>query len=146
MSESIAARTCFRPHRRQTELQRGDAAPCAKKIALGAKLHGGRAGGVVRGDEVNGSLGERGPELLAIFALADRGSAFELRRAAGNVFRRKGEVVRTSFDGYARAAVFREAQGGQSVRGREMDDVDRRVEFQGQAQKEIDGFVFRFTR
>ena len=37
--QSIAARTCFRPHHGKAELQRGDAAPRAQEVAFFAQLH-----------------------------------------------------------------------------------------------------------
>src|SRR4029077_1285959 len=115
-------RACLRPHRRQSELQRGDAAPGAEEVALIAQFHGRRARGMVGGDEVDGGVAERGPKLLAVLAFAERRGALELRCAAGDLFGCEREVMRTSFDRHAKAVYFCLTQLRQCVRGREMYD------------------------
>jgi hypothetical protein len=50
----------------------GDASPGGLEIAFGEALHFGRAGGMIRGDEVDGFVAEGLPELFAIFAALSR--------------------------------------------------------------------------
>ncbi len=61
---------------------------------------------MVGGDEIDCAVSESGPELLAIFALADGGRAFEFSGGVGNFPGGKGEVMRACFDRDSRAALL----------------------------------------
>ncbi len=58
---------------------------------------------MVGGDEVDCSVVESLPELIAIFAAANRGSAFEKRCAFWDGFGGEMQIVGAGFDGYRKA-------------------------------------------
>ena len=89
------------PHRRQAELQRGDAAPGRAEVADVRALELGRARRVV-GDDAGRCRPSpsAGPQRVAVVGLADRRAALELRwrrRAISSASKR--QVVRAGLDG-----------------------------------------------
>src|SRR6266571_7764779 len=83
VAEAEAAAARAGPDQRQSELERGDAAPRGAEVAAGYLLHGRRGGRVVRDDEVDNPVPEAAPEQLAIGFLPDRRRELECRRAVG---------------------------------------------------------------
>ena len=98
MRKRKSAKFGFRPHSRKTELQRGNAAPGIQKITAFLAFHLWRAGRVVGGDHVNGSIAQAGPQMFAIFAFPEWRRTFELGRALGNFFRSEDQIMGTRFD------------------------------------------------
>ncbi len=70
----------------ESELEGGDSAPGFGEIARGETFEGGVAGGMIRGDEVDGSILQRVPEFFVVVALADGGGAFESSCGARDFF------------------------------------------------------------
>src|SRR6266478_650928 len=83
------ARPSISPNNRQAKLQGRDTAPRVHEIAGLAQLHLGRARRMIRHHEVDRAFAQCFPKLFAIFALANRRTAFELSSAIRNVFSRE---------------------------------------------------------
>src|SRR6185369_8385518 len=81
VGQSEAARLGLGPQHRQQKLHRSDTAPGAREVSLVELLELGWAGGVVGGDEIDGSVGEPIPQPFAVLALAYGRRAFEPRVA-----------------------------------------------------------------
>src|SRR6185295_18298841 len=111
--DSEAALPCPGPDRRERELVRSDAAPGAAEVAGVDLLHAGRAWRVVGGHEIDDALAERLPQALAILPRADRRGAFVGDGAVGDLFGRKGEVVRAGLGGDRQPLLPRAPQDGQ---------------------------------
>ena len=85
------------PHDRQPELQRRDASPRAHEVAIVEVLQRRRRRRVVGGDQIDVAVDQRRPQALAIGSRADRRRALERRRAVGDLFGGKRQVVRARF-------------------------------------------------
>ena len=99
MSSSVKPRAGgVRPHDGQRDGEAGDAAPGEIEAAFVEALHLGRAGRVVGDDHVDDAFAQTLPERFAVGAAADGRRALEQRRAVGNLFRGKVQIVRAGLD------------------------------------------------
>lgn len=99
---------------------------------------------MIGSDEVDDSIAEAIPKAFAIFACANRGSAFEESGALRDCFRDEMQIVRTGFDGNGKTCEARglEVRNG-SARG-EMDDVQAEFEFAAEREEKTNGGEFGF--
>src|SRR5579864_3967257 len=98
MDERKAATLGFGPHSRKAELYRSDTTPRIQKVAAVLALHFRRARRVVGGDHVESSIAQAGPQLFAVFALADRRRTFEQGLPVADVPGGESQIVRARFD------------------------------------------------
>ena len=122
-----ASRRGAGPHRRETELERRDAAPRADEVAGVLTLQRRRRRRVIGRDEIDIPCAERVPQPLPMIALADGRRALERGCAVGNLFGGKRQVVRARFDGERQTRGAGLANRRQRVGRRQMDDVDARA-------------------
>ena len=134
------------PHRRQPELNRGDASPCLAEVAgvLDLEVHGARR--VVGGDVVDGAVLESLPQGLAVVVLAQRRAALVLGGAVGDELGGEGEVVRTGLDGDLDALLLGGADGGQGLGGGQVEDVHPGAGLSRGGEDLLDGGVLSRAR
>ena len=99
VGQGEAAARRLGPHRRQAELQRGDAAPGGAEVAGRRALEVRGAGRVVGDHEVDHAVAQRPPQPFAVLGLADRRAALELGGAVGDLLGVEDQVVRAGLDG-----------------------------------------------
>ena len=95
-------------------------------------------------DEVDRSVAESLPELIAIFAAANWRGALEKGCASGDCFGSEMQVVRAGFDGYGKAFGACGAQFGKGFGGGEMDDVEAKFTFAAEGEEHSNGGEFGF--
>ena len=125
--DTDAAAASGRPHSRQTELQRRDAAPGTKKMPVVDALQRGRCGRMIGCNEVDVSIDQSLPQSFAIAAIADRGGTLEWCGTVGDLLRREHQIVRTGFDRNRYPTRSRSPQQRHSGGRGEMHDVDPRL-------------------
>lgn len=108
--ERKTAANGFGVNDRQGNGEAGNAAPRGLEVPFGNAFHFRRAGRMVGDDEVDKAIAKALPKLVAIFAAANRWSAFEERRFIGNGFGVEMQIMRTGFDGYREAVRTRSTQ------------------------------------
>ena len=82
--QAVATGPGRRPDGGQAQLEGGDAAPGRAEVAAVEVLELGRAGRVVRGDQVDEAVGQAPPQPLAVPGVADGGAALELGGPVGD--------------------------------------------------------------
>ena len=78
---------------------------------------------MVGDDDVDGAVGDRGPQRLAVGGATDRRAALEERRAVVDVLGAEAEVVRTGLDGDPDALGLRGRDPRQRLGRGEVEDV-----------------------
>ena len=118
--DSPALRFC--PHRAESGLQPGDAAPRQPQVAVLAHLQREGRRRVVADDSINGAIQQSIPESILVLTAADRRTALELTRSVRNLLCGERQVVRAGFNGDANAVGFGLTDVGERVRIGEMND------------------------
>ena len=136
--EREAARQRAGPDHWQRELDRRDAAPGAREVAVGRGFQCWRHGRVIARHQIDGAVGERVPQRFSIGASANRRRALVARVAVGDVLGGEVQVVRAGLDRDGQSFGARLSQQRQCVGGREMDDVDRASRGAAERDQECD--------
>ena len=131
------------PHRRQPELDGGDASPGRAEVpgVLPLEVDGARR--VVRGDVVDGAVLEALPQGPAVVVLAQRRTALVLGGAVGDELGGEGEVVRAGLDGDPDALPLGGADGRQGLGGGQVEDVRPGAGVACGVEHPLDGGVLR---
>lgn len=107
----------------EAEAEGADAAPGLHDVAVVEAFERGDAGAVVADDAVDGAVGERDPERVAVGGAADGRAALELGAAGGDVRGGEREVVEARLHGEREAGRLGSANERERARGGEVHNV-----------------------
>ena len=146
VAERKSAFCSFGVHHWKRDRKAGYAAPGGLEISFGEAFHLRRAWRMIRDHEADYAIGEGLPELLAIFAAADRRGALKERCFIGDFFGGEMQIVRAGLDRYRQTLLERGAKLGKRAARREMNDVQAEFIFAAEREEETNRGELCFLR